>query len=50
MSHLFPYCTGIQGIWNKVETYFADCLHFSQLTPQTNIFGFHKNDNDAFLT
>ena len=33
----------------SVLKYFTDCLHFSQLTPQTAIFGFHNIDNDTFL-
>ena len=49
ISHLFCYCTHIQYIWNQVRAYFTDCLHFSQLTPQTAIFGFHNIDNDTFL-
>ena len=49
VSHLFHYCTHTQNIWNQVQTYFTDCGHFSQLTPQTAIFGFHNIDNDTFL-
>ena len=48
-AHLFHYCTDIQVIWNQVQAYFTDCLHFSQLTPQTASFGFHGIDNDSFL-
>ena len=29
---------------------FTDCFHFSQLAPQTVIFGFHIIDNDNILT
>lgn len=29
----------IQDICNQVQAYFTDCLHFSQLAPQTAIFG-----------
>ena len=47
--HLFYYCTHIQDIWNQVQIYFTDCFHFSQLAPQTAIFGFHNIDNDTFL-
>ena len=39
----------MQDIWNQVQAYFTDCLHFSKLTPQTAIFGFHDIDSDAFL-
>ena len=46
ICHLFYYYTHIQDIWN--QTYFTDCLHFSQLTQQTAIFGFHNIDNDTF--
>ena len=49
ISHLFHYCTHIQDIWDHAHTYFTDCLHFSQLTPQTAIFGFHNIGNDTFL-
>ena len=49
ISHLFYYCTHVQDIWNQVQIYFTDCFHFSQLTPQTAIFGFHNIDNDTFL-
>ena len=48
-SHLFYYCIHIQNIWNQVQIYFTDCFDFSQLTPQTAIFGFHDNDKDTFL-
>ena len=44
ISHLFYYSTHIKDIWNQV-----DCFLFSQLTPQTGIFGFHNIDNDTFL-
>ena len=49
ISHLFYYCTHIHDIWNQVQTHFHDCFHFSQLTPQTAIFGFNNIDNDTFL-
>ena len=49
ISHLFYYCIHIQDIWNQVQIYFTDCFDFSQLTPQTAIFGFHDIDNDTFL-
>ena len=49
ISHLFYYCTHIQDIWNHVQIYFTDCFHFSQLAPQTAIFGFLNIDNDTFL-
>ena len=49
ISLLFYYGTHIQDIWNQVEVYFTGCLHFSQLTPQTAIFGFYNIDNDTFL-
>ena len=39
----------ISGIKYEVQAYFTDCLHFSQLTPQTSIFGFHNINNDTFL-
>ena len=39
----------MQNIRNQVQAYFIDYLHFSQLTPQTAIFGFHNIDNDTFL-
>ena len=42
-SHLFCYCTHIQDNWNQVQTYFTDCFHFSQLTSQADIFGFHTS-------
>ena len=42
ISHLFYYCIHIQDIWNQVQIYFTDCFHFSQLTPQTAIFGSHN--------
>ena len=48
ISHQFYYCNQIQNIWNQVQTYFTDCLRFSQLTSQTTIFGFNKIDNDTF--
>ena len=48
ISHQFYYCNQIQNIWNQVQTYFTDCLRFSQLTSQTTIFGFNKSDNDTF--
>ena len=47
ISHLFYYCTHIKDIWNQVQIYFTDCLHFSQLKPQTAIFRFHNIDNDT---
>ena len=34
---------------NQDQAYFTDCLHFSQLTPENAIFGFHNIDNDTFL-
>ena len=43
------FWTHIQDIWNQVLTYFTDCFHFSQLTPQYAIFGFHAIDDDTFL-
>ena len=49
ISRLFYYCTHIQDISNQVQAYFIDCLHFSQLTPQTAIFRFNNIDNDTFL-
>ena len=49
VSHLFYYCIHIQGIWNQVQVYITDCLHFSQLTPQAVIFGFNNIDIDTFL-
>ena len=39
----------MQDILNQVQAYFTECLHFSQLTPKTAIFGFHNIDNDTFL-
>ena len=39
----------MQDIWNQVQAYFTDCLHFSQLAPQTSIFDFYDIDNDTFL-
>ena len=48
-SQLFYYCSHMQDIWNQVQAYFNDCLHFSQLTPQTAIFGIHDVDNDTLL-
>ena len=39
----------IQDIWNQAQIYFIDCFHFSQLTPQTAIVGFHNIDNDTFM-
>ena len=49
VSHLLYYCIHIQGIWNQVQVYITDCLHFSQLTPQAVIFGFNNIDIDTFL-
>ena len=49
ISHLFYYCIHIQDIWDQVQIYFPDCFHFSKLTLQTTIFGFHNIDNDNFL-
>ena len=49
ISHLFYYCIHIHDIWNQVQIYFTDYFHFSQLTPQTAILGFHNIDNDTFL-
>ena len=46
ICHLFYYGTHIQDIWNQVQVYFTDSLHFSQLTSQTVILTFHNNDND----
>ena len=34
---------------NQLQIYFTDCFHFSQLIPQTAIFGFLNIDNDTFL-
>ena len=48
-SHLFYYCIHIQDIWDHVQIYFPDCFHFSKLTLQTTIIGFHNIDNDNFL-
>ena len=39
----------MQDIWNQVQAYFTDCLHFSQLTPQTPVFYFRNINNDTFL-
>ena len=47
ISHLFYYWKHIKDIWNQVQIYFTDCLHFSQLKPQTTIFWFHNIDNDT---
>ena len=49
ISHLFYYCIYIQDVWNQVQIYFTDCFDFSQLKPQTAIFGFRDIDNDTFL-
>ena len=49
ISHLFYYCTYMQDIWNQVQAYFTNCLHFSQLTPQTAVFYFRNISNDTFL-
>ena len=49
ISHLLYYCIHIQDIWNQFQTYFTDFFHFSLLTPQTAIFGFHNIDTDTFL-
>ena len=49
ISQLFYYYTHIQDIWNQVQTYFTDCFHFSQLTPQIATSGFHNTDNDTFV-
>ena len=51
VSHLLCYCIHIQDIWNQVEIYFTDCLHFLQLAPQSAIFSFlfFNIDNDTFL-
>ena len=49
ISHLFYYYGHIQDIWNHVQPDLTDCLHFSQLTQQTAIFGFQNIDNNAFL-
>ena len=49
IRQLFYYSTHIQDIWNQVQTYFTDGVHFSQLTPQTAIFGFYNIDNNTFL-
>ena len=49
INHLFYYCIRVQDIWNQVQIYFTDCLHFSPLTRQAAIFGFHNIDNDTFL-
>ena len=49
ISYIFYCCTQLQHICNQVQAYFTDCLHFSQLTPQFAIFGFHNIDNDTFL-
>ena len=48
ICHLFYYCNHIQDIWNQVQAYFTDSLHFLQLTPQTAIFGFYNIDNNIF--
>ena len=47
ISHLFYYCTHTKDVWDQIQAYFTDSLHFSQLTAQTAIFGFHKTDNDT---
>ena len=39
-SHLFYNYTHIQDIWNQVQAYFTDSLHFLQLTPQTTFWAF----------
>ena len=39
----------IKDIWNQIQPYFNDSLHFSQLIPRTVIYGFHNIDNDTFL-
>ena len=49
ISHIFYFCIHIQDIWNQVQIYFTDCFHFSQLTSQTAISGFHNIDKDTFL-
>ena len=49
VSPLFYYGTHIQDVWNQVQTYLTDCFHFSQLTPQTAIFGFLNVVDDTFL-
>ena len=36
-------------MWNQVHACVTKCLHFSQLTLQATIFGFHNIDNDPFL-
>lgn len=46
ICHLFYYGTHIKDIWNQVQVYFTDSLHFSQLTSQSVILTFHNNDND----
>ena len=49
ISHLFYYCNDMQDIWNQLQTYFTNCVHFSQLTPQTAIFGFHDIESETFF-
>ena len=49
ISHLFYYCIHIQDIWNQVHIYFTDCFHFSQLPPQTAIFGFQNIENQNLI-
>ena len=39
----------ISHLNNQAQTYFTNCFHFSELTPQTTILGFHKIVNDTFL-
>ena len=50
ICHLFYFFTYLEDTWNQVQTYFIDCLPFSQLTQQTAIFGFHNNDTNTFLS
>ena len=40
ISHLFYYCTHMQDIWNQIQAYFTDFLHFSQL--QTTYMQYQK--------
>ena len=51
-SHLFYNYTHIQDIWNQVQAYFTDSLHFLKLTPQTTFLAFitvHNSFHDSFL-
>ena len=50
MLHLFYECNIAKELWNRLDLFFNDCFHLSQLLTQTTFFGsFNTYSNNLIL-